>query len=157
MITSINRLDYLEDYSDHFPIQIEKTSGSREPQKKQEVYYSYCNCDFDYLNELIANNPFDPYCYSSIDKTTDLWYEWIFHLIEKTTPRRTRRRQELPPWVSSETSHKINKLRTLRRKSERVNFSPYLATQLIELEKHCANLQERDRQEYEEELISKKN
>ena len=31
-----------------------------------------------------------------------------------------------------------------------MNFSPYLATQLIELEKHCANLQERDRQEYEE-------
>ena len=36
-------------------------------------------------------------------------------------------------------------------------FSPYLATLLIELEKHCANLQERDRQEYEEELISSRN
>ena len=37
-----------------------------------------------------------------------------------------------------------------------MNFSPYLATQLIELEKHCADLQERDRQEYEE-LISSRN
>ena len=73
-------------------------------------------------------------------------------------PKRSPYRQELPPWVSSETSHKLNKLRTLRRKPERcVNFSPYLATQLIELEKHCANLQERDRQEYEEELISGRN
>ena len=142
----------------HFPIQIEITGTSREPQKKQEEYYSYCNCDFDYLNEPIANNPFDPYCYSSVDKNTDLWYEWIFHLIEKTATRRTQRRQELPPWLSSEMSHKLNKFRTLRRKSERcVNFSPYLATQLIELEKHCANLQERDRQEYEEELISSRN
>ena len=158
MITSISRLDDLEDYSDHFPIQIEITGTSGEPQKKQEVYYSYCNCDFDYLNELIANNFFDPYCYSSIDKNTNLWYEWIFHLIEKTTPRRTRLRQELPPLVSSETSHNLNKFRTLRRKLERcVNFSPYLATQLIELEKYCANLPERDRQEYEEELISTRN
>ena len=158
LIDSINRLDDLEDYFDHFPIQIEISLTSTEPQKKQEVYYSYCNCDFDYLNELIPNNPFDPYCYSSIDKNTDLWCEWIFHLIEKTTPRRTRRRQELPPWVSSETSYKLNKFRTLRRKWEHcVNFSPYLATRLIELEKHCANLQERDRQEYEEELISSRN
>ena len=31
-----------------------------------------------------------------------------------------------------------------------MNFSPYLANQLIELEKHCSNLQERDRQKYEE-------
>ena len=85
-----------------------------------------------------------------------MWYEWIFHLIEKTTPRRTRRRQELPPWVSSETSHKLNNFRTLRRKSECcVNFSPYLATQLIELEKHCANLQERDLQENEELILSR--
>ena len=38
-----------------------------------------------------------------------------------------------------------------------MNFSPYLATQIIELEKNCANLQERDRQEYEEELISSRN
>ena len=38
-----------------------------------------------------------------------------------------------------------------------MNFSSYLAIQLIELEKHCANLQERDRQEYEEELISSRN
>ena len=68
LITSINRLDDLEDYSDNFRIQIEITGTSREPQKKREVNYSYCNCDFDYLNELIANNPFDPYCYSSIDK-----------------------------------------------------------------------------------------
>ena len=44
------------------------------------------------------------------------------------------------------------------RKSKRcVNFSPHRATQLIELEKHCANLQERYRQEYEKELISSKN
>ena len=150
LITSIKRLDNLEDYPDLFTIQIEITGTSRESRKKQEVYYSYCNCYFDYQNELIANNPFDPYCYSSIDKNTNFWYEWIFHLIEKTTPRRTRRRQEFPPWVSSETSHKLNKLKTLRRRSERcVNFSPYLATQLIELEKHCADLQERDRQEYE--------
>ena len=38
-----------------------------------------------------------------------------------------------------------------------MSFSPYLATQLIELEKHCANLEETDRQEYEEEIISSKN
>ena len=158
MITSISRLDDLEEYTDHFRIQIEISGTSREPQKKQEVNYSYCNCDFDYLNELIANNPFDPYCYSSIEKNTDLWYKWIFHLIDKTTPRRARRKQELPPWVSSETSHKLNKFRTLRRKSDGcVNFSPYLATQLIELENPCANLQERERQEYEEELISSRN
>ena len=64
-MTAINRLDNLEDYSDHFPIQIEITDTSREPQKKQEVYYSYWNCDFDYLNELIENNPFNPCSYTA--------------------------------------------------------------------------------------------
>ena len=53
---------------------------------------------------------------------------------------------------------KINQFRTLRRKSEGcVNFSPYLAKQLTEIEKHYANLQERDQEEYEEELISSRN
>ena len=56
LITLINRSDNLEDYSDHFSIQIEKTGTSREPQLQQEKYYSHCNCDFDYLNELIANS-----------------------------------------------------------------------------------------------------
>ena len=61
LITSINRFDNFEDYSDNCLVQIEITGTSKEPQKKQEVYYSYCNCEFDYLNELIKNNSFDPY------------------------------------------------------------------------------------------------
>ena len=35
-----------------------------------------------------------------------------------------------------------------------MNFSLYLATQIKEQEKHCANLPETDRQKYEEEVIS---
>ena len=39
-----------------------------------------------------------------------------------------------------------NKLRTLRRKSKScVNFSPEIATQRLELDKHCADMQEGDR------------
>ena len=45
LITSICRLEDLEENSDHFPVQINITGTSREPQKKQVVYYSYCNCD----------------------------------------------------------------------------------------------------------------
>ena len=36
LITSINRLDDLEDYSDHFPIQIEITGTSREPHRNKK-------------------------------------------------------------------------------------------------------------------------
>ena len=106
------------------------------------------------MNEFITNNPFDPYCYSSIDKNKDLRYEWIFYMIEKFTPRW---RQELPLWASSEQSHKLNKSRILRRTLKRcVKFSPYIANQPIEQEKHCANLQEIDRQEYQAELITRR-
>ena len=38
-----------------------------------------------------------------------------------------------------------------------MNLSPEIATQLLELDKHCAKMQERDRQKYEEELISSRN
>ena len=50
LITSISRLDFLEDSSDHFQVQIEITVTSRESQKKQEKHYKYCNCNIGYIN-----------------------------------------------------------------------------------------------------------
>ena len=46
LITSINRIDDLEDNSDPFPVHMEITVITREPQKKQELCYSPCNYYF---------------------------------------------------------------------------------------------------------------
>ena len=55
-------------------------------------------------------------------------------------------------------SRKLNKSRTLRRTLKRcMKFSPYIANPPRELENYCANLKERDRQEYQAELISSRN
>ena len=36
--------------------------------------------------------------------------------MEDTLPKVTKNRSELPPWVSSPTSHKMKKLETLKKK-----------------------------------------
>ena len=75
LITSINILDNLKDSSDSFPVQIEKTGTSREPQQKQEIHYSYCSyAEMSPLRTI----PTAPYCYSCIDKKLRVVGRMIF-------------------------------------------------------------------------------
>ena len=121
-------------------------------EKLSTRYFSYCNCDFDALNEDIITNPFEPYCYSNVDVNTNLWYEWILKLIEKHVPIRTKNRQLLPPWTSPETSHHMNKIKTERRKLQKKGLCT--SGKLKQLTEECDQLQTNDRVDYEQRLFA---
>ena len=42
-------------------------------------------------------NPFQPYCYSNIDVNTSLRYKWLFELIDRHKPKRTKKRHRGSP------------------------------------------------------------
>ena len=104
------------------------------------------------MNALMTMHPFEPYCYSNVDVTCTLWYEWLHKLIEPNTPVRTRKRQLHPPWITLETSHCLEKLNTLRRKTLRSKVQKPKA--LNRLEKKCEEMQSADRAEYEDNLFA---
>ena len=139
----------LSRFSDHFPITINVSIKSKVSENSSTRYFSYCNCNFDSLNEAIIANPFKPYCYSNVDVNTNLWYEWILKLIEIHVPVRTKNRQLLPPWKSAETSHHMNKIKTERRKLQKKG----LCTS-EKLTDECDQLQIKDRVEHEQKLFA---
>ena len=126
--------------------------NSKVAEKLSTGYFSYCNCDFQALNEDIIANPSEPYSYSNVDVNTNLWYEWILKLIEKHVPIRTKNRQLLPPWTSDETSHHMNKIKTERRKLQKRGLCS--SEKLKKLTEECDQLQTIDRVEYEQRLFA---
>ena len=143
----------MANFSDHTPVSIEIALNTRTQFRNRGKYYSYCKCDFEGMAALMKKNHFKPYCYSNVDVNTDLWYEWLFEHIEMFTPKRTKRRQNLPPWTSQETSHQLNRLNTLKKKAERRN-DENLNYKVTTLENTCMQLQEEDRSAYESHLFA---
>ena len=72
-------------------------------------------------------------------------------------PKRTKKRQCLPPWVSPETAHHLNKLATLRKKVKSGRGSRSSQHTVEAMEAFCSSLQEQDRVMYEGELFSTRN
>ena len=145
----------LSRFSDHFPMTINMSINSKVAENLSTRYFSYCNCDFDALNEDIIAIPFEPYCYSEVDVDTNLWYEGILKLTEKHVPIRTKNRQLLPPWTSSETSHHMNKIKTERRKLQKKGLCT--SEKLKKLTGECDQLQTNDRVDYEQRLFASRN
>ena len=85
-------LNFTENFSNHYDVVFE-LAFCTQVSKKQLVFYSYCQCDFDSLNESIALDPFNPICNSNPDVHVEAWYDWFFDLISQRTPRRTIKRQ----------------------------------------------------------------
>ena len=142
----------LSRFSNLFPITINMSINSKVVEKVSTRYFSYCNCDFNALNEDIIANPFEPYCYSNVDVKTNLWYRWIPKLIERHFPIRTKNRQLLPPWTSAETSHHMNKIKTERRKLQKKGLCT--SEKLKKVTEECDHLQTKDRVDYEQRLFA---
>ena len=49
----------------------------------------------------------------------DLWYQWLYEILQDFLPIITKHRSELAPWVSHGSSHVIKKLNTLQLKQQR--------------------------------------
>ena len=78
--------------------------------------YSFSNVDWELVNKVISENPFDPFCLSNLNVLLSEWYIWINRIMDKTIPVKTKHRRYLPPWVSSETSNQMKRHNTLLKK-----------------------------------------
>ena len=63
-----------------------------------------------------------------------MWYNWIKEKIERLVPRVTKHIASLNSWISRETSHKIKKLNSLKRKLVTPNLSQLLKIKNFEKE-----------------------
>ena len=142
--------------SNHFPVRFEVSKPRTQVKSVPEWTFSYCNCNFSRLESFIIENPFEPYCYSDTNVMVELWYEWIFSLIKECRPLRSQCRRCLPPWVSSATSNRLNRLEALRRNYAR-KPTESLRSELESEENSCKGMEDIDLANYEVRLFSTKN
>ena len=102
-----------------------------------------------YLQCMIYE-PFRPVCWSNPNALIDEWEKWIFGLVQKFVPRRTKHHANLPPWVTPGTSHLIKKLATKRK------FLPEGNGKLLQLVAQVDYALQLDRSDYEEQLSNRR-
>ena len=83
-------------------------------------------------------------------------YDYLANLVTQHVPRRTRRRQSLPPWITPSTLNIMNKLRTQTRiyKLKPTSYRRNLIPSLDEMVKEAV---EGDRLNYQEDVMSTRN
>ena len=101
--------------SDHKPINpmIRIMELKKSSTFSKTSFYSYCKADFNGLNDAFSINTFSPYCWSNVTKIHELWNEWFHSFLPKFNPRSTQHRQNLPPWITPETSNSMKRLSNL--------------------------------------------
>ena len=81
--------------------------------KKQK--FSFNKIEWNKLNGIIIENPFNPYCYSNVDELVKQWYKWLEEILTKNIPKTTKHRARLPAWVKNETSHLMKTIMNLKK------------------------------------------
>ena len=106
----------LQRFSNHSPIEVTFNIESFSLVTRQNIVKGYSFCNGDYIPTYMIQKKFDSYCWSNPNKVIELWYQWLNSAIEKFIPKRTLHRSSLPPWITKETSHLLNCLKTTRKK-----------------------------------------
>ena len=78
----------------------------------------------------------------------DLWYQWLYEILEDFLPIITKHRSELAPWVSHGSSHLIKKLNTLQLKQQR-KPTPTTKLKIEHVQTNLALALQHDQQEHE--------
>ena len=140
--------------SDHLPYRtLLKLTQERWQSHTNLKAYGLRKADWGVVVEAIRNHPFNPYCYSNTNVLLELWYSWIRKIMEDTLPKVTKHRSELPPWVTSPTSHKMKKLETLKRKRKTGVPNVKLKLKIKRLSKEIHNDVEADLTQFEEDVF----
>ena len=116
-----------------------------------ETYLSYCKTDYAMLNNFIEQDPFYSICWSNVSVVVNNWYDWLRPKIRACTPRRTKHRQTLPPWVSPEASNLLKKMTTISSKYCKWHIKYIQVSNEL-----CAAL-DRDKSDYESTIAEKRN
>ena len=150
------KLRQLHSLSNHKPVRFEISTPCTFQEQAPEHTLSFCKCDFEKLKNLIIENPFKPYCYSDINVMVELWYEWFLALIKECTPIRSQHRRSMPPWITSETSNRLNRLKTLRKKYS-MRPTEHLSLKISKENSLCKEMEDTDLAMYESKLFSTRN
>ena len=87
-------------------------------------------------------------------------YDYLENLVNQHVPRRKRRRQSLPPWITPSTSNIMNKLRTQTR-TYKVKPTSYRRNLILfsfsSLDKMVKEAVDEDRLNYQRNVMSTRN
>ena len=119
--------------SDHFPICTQINLLLDAPLIQESDKFAYNNTDWDEFNYNHTIDPFVPFCYSNVDYLLEQFYTWLRIKIRENIQLFTKHRASLQPWISSGTSHMINKLNTKKR-VEKSDLSFKLKIKKLEVE-----------------------
>ena len=78
-----------------------------------ECYYSFGSADYDAIQESMKTHPFQPRCDTNVNSVNIEYNEYCNSIIDQFVPR-TKHRQSLPIWYSSNTSNLLIHLQTQR-------------------------------------------
>ena len=140
--------------SDHLPILLDLAKNEKTELHK---ILSFCKCDYVGLKENLILNTFNSFCYSNCDRMLIEWYHWLFEAITKFTPRRSKHRSYLPPWITPATSHLMKKLNTLPRKQNSLANNDSLRLKIETSRNSLAEAVDLDQKNYESKLFNSRN
>ena len=66
---------------------------------------SYCRANYEEMNKLIAEKPFNGICWSNVEVLIEQWYDWLKDILARTVPKRRAHCSSLSPWVKPATSN----------------------------------------------------
>ena len=107
--------------SDHNAYEVLISLQGEEIVDAKKETYAFHKADWRSFNKSIVENPFSPYCYSNVNKLLIQWYSWLWEKLKQFVPRVTHHRASLPPWVTSGTSHILEKLKNLNKRITSLN------------------------------------
>ena len=98
-------------------------------------------------------NPFRPECFTNINRMNKEFEIYCNGIIDMFLPRRTRHRQSLPVWYTSDTANLLKRVETQRRLYQSKPTS-YRKQKLSEMEKLLLEEAERNKSEYQYKVFS---
>ena len=69
-----------------FAIKLSHTKPPKPWQKLDFRAFAYKTVNWNEINEFIAQYPFLPYCLSNVDLMLDLWYQWLYEILQDFLP-----------------------------------------------------------------------
>ena len=142
--------------SDHKAISILLECPRHEIKVAIENFRSFGSVVYNEIKKSILSELFSPVCHTNIKRMCEELYDYLENLISQHVPRKTRRRQSLPPWITPSTSNIMNKLRRQTR-IYKLKPTSYRRNLILSLDKMAKDAVEEDRLNYQENVMSTPN
>ena len=69
-----------------FAIKLSHTQPPKPWQKLDFGAFAYRKANWNEINEFIAQHPFLPYFLGNVDLMLDLWYQWLYEILQEFLP-----------------------------------------------------------------------